>query len=81
MSVSRPAPKPDATIRELGNPVVEGGEILSLTTGPDGRIYGGTNHGSAREGGMFVYDPAAGQITVLASRAMSAVHDFRNQMV
>jgi len=58
-----PAPKPDAAIKELGSP--DGGDILSLTTGPDGRIYGGTDNGSEREGCMFVYDPATRELTEL----------------
>ncbi|MEW5800860.1 MAG: hypothetical protein AB1847_02035 [bacterium] len=59
----KPRPKPVAAIQVLGNP--NGGDILSLTTGPDGRIYGGTNNGSEREGCMFVYDPVTGELTEL----------------
>ncbi|MEW6378100.1 MAG: hypothetical protein AB1611_00685 [bacterium] len=66
--VSKPDPKPDTeAIRELGKPDTEASRILSLTGGPDGRIYGGTNISSPRGARMFVYDPAADTITDLGT--------------
>ncbi|MGA1865053.1 MAG: hypothetical protein ACMUHX_08325 [bacterium] len=58
VSSSSQSPKPVDAIKALGKPVDEGREILSLTTGADGRIYGGTDIGCLNVGHMFIYDPA-----------------------
>ena len=64
---SKPKPTPVDAITALGKPIDEGREILSLTTGADGRIYGGTDIGCVNVGHMFVYDPATGEITDLGN--------------
>ncbi|MGA1840407.1 MAG: hypothetical protein ACMUIU_07255 [bacterium] len=58
VSSSSTSHTPVDAIKALGKPVEEGREILSLTTGADGRIYGGTDIGCLNVGHMFIYDPA-----------------------
>lgn len=67
VSSSKPRPTPVDTIKDLGKPFDEGRKILSLTTGADGRIYGGTEIGCHNVGHMFVYDPATEETTDLGN--------------
>jgi hypothetical protein len=60
-------PEPDEAIKILKKPFKEGREILSLTTGPDGHIYGGIKVNSLDAGHMFIRDSATGRITDLGN--------------
>lgn len=64
---STPTPTPVAAIKSIGKPIAEGNKILSLTTGSDGLIYGGTDIGCVNVGRMFAYNPAIRSITDLGN--------------
>lgn len=61
VSSSTPGPELDEAIKKRSKPVKEARKVLSLTTGTDGLIYGGTAINYLNAGHMFIYDPTFGK--------------------